>query len=224
MTEIDLEFRECLWEICKKYQPRRIVETGLYHGIGSTRILANYIREFCGGVNAFNSRFYSIEVNPVFIQIAEGNLGREGLSSNVLIVEGLSIPRSLLPNLGELKNLILEASSNGKKVDHEGSLEEMCALYSFESSQFKEDDRLGYVLEELKNEVDLILLDSGGHLGNIEFDYVVSKLNSPCLIALDDVNHLKHFKSYEAMKKDQRFEILAQGDSKFGYVIAKFKP
>jgi len=55
---------------------------------------------------------------------------------------------------------------------------------------------------------DLVMLDSAGHMGFIEFKYVLSLLKGSCVFILDDVNHVKHYDSLRLMKNDSRFNVL----------------
>ena len=61
-------------------------------------------------------------------------------------------------------------------------------------------------------------------MGNIEFKYVLKQLKGPCFFVLDDINHVKHFRSFQEIQADDRFEILDTSNEKFGFCIAKFSP
>ena len=69
----------------------------------------------------------------------------------------------------------------------------------------------------------LIILDSGGHMGFVEFEYVLSLLKGSCIFVLDDVYHVKHYKSLKMIQSDPRFNILTLSKEKFGFCIAEVK-
>lgn len=222
-TEIgfDSEFAKCLRAYFYTHNPEAIIETGTYHGNGSTAIIASLIRDIPIG----DAAFYSIECNREFIDIALDNLEANKLDQYVSIIHGLSIPRSLLPTV-EIINFKIGAAKYfpGIIIDHRQDPDNAANYYFKETSFGTKDDCLGKLLEFWNNCADFVFLDSGGHIGDIEFRYLISKLKCPCGIALDDTNHLKHYNSLNIIKSDSRFEIINEGSEKFGFCIAKFTP
>lgn len=85
-------------------------------------------------------------------------------------------------------------------------------------------DFLGICLHYSAGNADLIVLDSSGHLGFIEFNYILSLLRSPCIFVLDDTRHVKHFHSLKRIKEDSHFNLLKESDEKFGFCIAEWRP
>ena len=47
---------------------------------------------------------------------------------------------------------------------------------------------LAYAMQCVDYAPGLVLLDSGGHMGYVEFQYVLQRLTAPTFIALDDIN------------------------------------
>lgn len=214
------QFEKSIREYFEKFTPKLIVETGLYHGNGSTSIIASLIKF----IPITDTQFFSIECNAQSIEIAKENLRKKGLLAYVSIINGLSIPRDLLPSTEKVKENIAEASKvEGIKLDHEQDPSNGAFYYQKETSQFEKEDCLGNLLQFV-GDPDFVLLDSGGHVGEIEFRYLLSKLRKPCGIALDDIKHLKHYKSFNLIKNDERFKIMSQGDERFGFCVAKFEP
>lgn len=215
------QFAKCICEYIYENKCERIIETGLYHGTGSTRIIASLIR----GIPLESAEFYSIECSQESIEIAKNNLGADGLIDYVEILSGLSIPKSMLPTNEEIKKTIIRAKENGMvKLDHEQDPDNGHTYYEKETSSFLEDDLLGKILNKLNGQIDFILLDSGGHMGNIEFEYAITLIKSPCAIALDDTRHIKHYRCLDRMKKDKRFRILKDNEERFGSALAIFTP
>jgi hypothetical protein len=223
LTEVEFEgqFARCIREYFEYVKPRKILETGLYHGMGSTRIIATLIRD----IPIENAEFFSIECSAFNIEVAKENLRLANLLPHVSIVSGLSIPEYLLPTREEIDNKIQRAASHGGvKLDHEQDPANGSNYYQKETSSYDRDDRLRDVLSLFKGKPDFALLDSGGHIGKIEFDYLISNIEGPCTIALDDTRHIKHFESAEMIKKDPRFTVLADNSEKFGSMLVKFTP
>lgn len=196
--------------------PKTIIETGLYHGTGSTSLITSLIRDI-----PLDADFYSIECNEKNIKIAEYNLSQDGLIDHVEIHSGLSVPHLLIPSIEETIEDIRTARKIGMYVDHEI---DDSSFYTKETSNYEEDDILGKLLKYLSGEVDFLLLDSAGHMGFIEFKYVLPLIKTPCAIALDDIKHLKHYRSLEMIKNDKRFKLIHENDEKFGSAIALFTP
>src|SRR4029079_9627218 len=93
LSEIGDEFRAAISKYLSVNKPEIIIETGTYHGEGSTRLIAYLIHS----LGLETTEFYSIECNSDNVQKAKDNLRKRDLYDYVNIIEGLSIPRSMLP-------------------------------------------------------------------------------------------------------------------------------
>lgn len=224
LTEVGGEstFARSIRDVFRRFRPQRLIETGTYHGTGTTAILAGCLKD----LQADEAQFFSIEVNPRNVQMATANLGRLGLGDRVTILNGLSLPAGLLPDEATIEASLvhnLERDFQNVYVDHPP--EHRAHLYFQETHvEGVPEDVLGRCLRFFDHRPDFVLLDSGGHLGFREFQYLVSQLEGPCLIALDDIRHVKHCRSFDQMRQDPRFEILVASDEKFGFCIARFDP
>jgi|GEM_PF-1444506 len=219
-VDTESEFSKKVKETIKKYRPKKIIETGTYLGTGTTQIIASSLRE--EEIN--DAVFYTIEVNPLHFNIAVKNLMDSKLLKYVKPVNGLSLPRSVLPSKDEISNrYVNNIVAEEIFVDHDDS--DRAERY-FDETNFEEanDSILDYCLEEFEYSPDLILLDSAGHIGREEFFYVIEKLRKECIVVLDDTNHIKHYESVAHIKKDSRFEIIHKSNEKFGFCISKFTP
>ncbi len=217
-VQTESSFAQALEKLFREIKPRRIIETGTYLGTGSTAILYDALRK--SGVG--DLEFYSIEVNPEFYRAARQNLARAG--RNVEVLNGVSVPRSFLPNLADIERMtVSDIEFDDIFVDHQ---EAERALLYFKETDFEgvPDDLLGWCLQRFDGKPDFVLLDSAGHMGNIEFNYLIERLQGECCIALDDVFHIKHYKSYRQIESDPRFELIHLSREKFGFLIAKFTP
>jgi len=212
------QFARSVRDVFAAIRPTRIIETGTYRGTGTTTIIASAIRDLC----IEKAQFVSIEVNPNNVKRARENLAKVGLS--VEILNGLSVPRSMLPTMEQIEqDLVKHVLADGLVVDHEEH--ERAELY-FRETDFSglPEDLLGQALRRFDDKPDFVLLDSGGHMGFVEFRYVIERLAGPCHIALDDIYHVKHYRSFQEIKNDSRFEVVAASEEKFGFCIARFNP
>ncbi len=214
------EFGSAIHSLFKEIRPKKIIETGTYLGTGTTTIIAGSIKR----IGIENAAFLSIEVNPLHIRHAYFNLQNNGLIENVKLLHGLSVPRRMLPTMQEIKDRTVEnIEFEDIFVDHK---EHERAMNYYRETNFSDvpDDILGKSLAQFQNKPDFVLLDSAGHIGYVEFQYLIQLLEGPCYIALDDIYHIKHHKSFLEMKSDPRFEIIVDSKEKFGFCIAKFNP
>lgn len=211
----DSVFGKAIYELFKRTRPTKIIETGTYVGTGSTNTIASAIQSL-----ELKSTFFSIEVNPQFIEKARKNLGQ--LNDYVSLVHGLSVPRQMLPTSEQLKNdMILNPEFDDILVDHrEGvRVNRYMAETGFIHSS---DEMLKICLERFHYFPDFVLLDSGGHVGNLEFNYLISMLRGECFIALDDIFHVKHHKSFLQIQNDKRFSDTVVLNEGTGHCITKF--
>ena len=214
------EFSDHLFQIFSDVRPKKIIETGTYHGTGTTSIIASVIRR----LDIHNATFYTIEVNPHNCAIALNNLKDNGLVNLVSIVNGLSIPRHLLPTMTEIEDTYVKQIDHPKiYVDHH-AFERAIRYYKETDWKDVPEDLIGKCLKEFNYKPDFVLLDSGGHLGNIEFNYLINRLKGECVIALDDTNHVKHYRSLIQIQNDSRFQTIVSSKERTGYCIARFKP
>jgi hypothetical protein len=184
----------------------RLIETGSFFGTGSTTIIASAMRNF--GLK--NAIFYTIEVNADHYRKTIETLINNKLINYVHPLWGLSIPRELLYSIN--------------KVAYRYYPTEVANEFIKETAFFcAPDDMLGQCLRAFNNRPDFVLLDSAGYIGTYEFDYVVNLLEEPCIIALDDTNDYKHkFTMKRIRKEKESFEILCEGDERFGFAICRF--
>ncbi len=222
LTKISQEsdFARSIRDVFTKYRPKKIIETGTYLGTGTTSVIASILRQ----LNLNDTRFYSIEVNPQNVAQAQYNLTQAGLAPLVRLCHGLSVPRSVLPTVEQIEEAcVRNIEFDDIFVDHR---EHNRATLYYQETNFDgvEEDLLGKALNAFEDRPDFVILDSAGHMGFVEFSYLLEKLKGPCIIALDDVYHIKHHKSFSQLKRDPRFQVLADSREKFGFCIAQFTP
>jgi predicted O-methyltransferase YrrM len=217
-VETQSSFGAEIRELFAKIRPRKIIETGTYLGTGTTTIIARALE----ALGIYDAAFYTIEVNPQHYARAKEHLAANNFKVHAL--NGLSVPRSVLPDRDQIaRRTITDVDYDGIFADH--SEEDRVALY-YEETDFPGvgDDLLYTCLKQFDFKPDFVLLDSAGHMGSIEFDYLIENLQGECTIALDDIYHVKHHRSFQKIQEDQRFQLIVHSKEKFGFCIARFTP
>ena len=206
------EFEKAIEKIIKERKPSRIIETGTYLGTGTTLIIAKELEK----LNSYY-QFFTIEVNPYSANIAINNLRN---FPKISVCNGFSIPKILVPTLQDIRKFLDGLKDEDIYVDFQEHEREDC--YIRETNYNVPDDFLRICLRFMGYSADMIVLDSGGHIGFIEFNYVLSLLKSSCIFVLDDVYHVKHYQNLKLIQSDPRFNILTLSKEKFGFCIAEY--
>jgi hypothetical protein len=208
------EFKESISKIIKDRRPSKILETGTYLGTGSTLTIAKELEK----LNSYY-QFFTIEVNPINANIAINNLKN---FPKISVCNGFSVPKNLIPTIQDIRNLLNELKDEDIYVDFQEHERESCFIRETNYDNVP-DDFLKICLRFMGYSADMIILDSGGHMGFVEFEYVLSLLKGSCIFVLDDVYHVKHYKSLKMIQSDPRFNILTLSKEKFGFCIAEVK-
>lgn len=209
-TEVAEDLRSKIVELIYSETITKVVETGTYKGTGTTRAVLEGMMK-----HGFDYEFYSIEVNPKYASEATlNNIHAKGLT----VLNGLSIGRPHLPidtTFAGVPDHII--------VDHHP--ENRQKLYNKEIQFAVPDHMLTYAVTRLNNEPELVILDSAGHMGLIEFKYLMELLpHHSFYLALDDIGHVKHYKSFELIKSNpEKFEVLWESDIAHKSAIIKVK-
>lgn len=205
------EFTDAITYLVSKFQITKVIETGTLFGLGTTAaVLEGFALH---GINPV--MFVSIEKDDFNYTVAvKNNIGKP-----VKILKGLSIPKHLLPTLEEIH---FKDYPDTAIVDHMDDVR--AKRYFDETNGAKVDDLLSTAVAMCEYTPELIILDSAGHIGTIEFDYLLPKITEGCYIALDDTNHVKHIKTVERILGDARFTEMFSTDQKFGSRIFQYKP
>lgn len=184
----------------------RIIETGTYHGTGTTQAILSGLE-----IHDLPAEFYSIEVNPDNHRIAKNNLA---FTDKVTLINGISVPSKLLP-----KQIDFTDYPENVIVDYKPEIREK--MYLAEVRYNVPDDVLGSLIVNNGFKPELVVLDSAGHMGTIEFDYLMSIIKNDFILALDDTLHVKHYKTVQKIKDDGRFAEVWKSSDKFGCAIYK---
>lgn len=219
LTKIDNSFEFSIQNLIAKEEIEVFLETGTYHGTGSTTVIASAIKS-----KGKNQKLLSIEVNPKNVEIAKNNLSCSKLLNFVKIYEGLSIPVEQIPQKNDISKSINNIDcSKCTYIDHRVDVRNQLYFNETNFNKF-EDDLIGKILNDFNSELSFFLLDSGAHIGFIEFFYLINKINCRSFIALDDIFHYKHYRSYDFAINDPRFNLKFKSNQKFGSCIFEFNP
>lgn len=195
-------FKKTVDELVAKYDLQDVVETGTHRGTGSTRVFADT------GLNV-----YTIECNPYYVEEARRNLAKY---RNVTVFHGLSVPFEAAVKAIVTDSLYDGPVPEGIKTDTDCHHRNFY-LAEIASNHTARDNLLNLFISDRRRQ--LIFLDSAGGLGRCELTLAlesISRVSGLKVLMLDDIDHVKHFRSVEALNKDaQHFASLGR----FGYVV-----
>lgn len=200
-------FKNALKNIVSENPEINVIETGTYLGTGTTLCFTKS-----------NVQVITIEADPNHYNQAVKNLKPY---KNIQVWNGYSLPVESLENVSfswDVPDWVV--------VDHKE--ENRTSLYKKELSHKVKTGLLSDAFAHFNNQVDLLLLDSAGCVGYMEFMFALQLINQTpkqVIIALDDTNHVKHYQSMNYIKENpQQFQILFETDEKFGSAIVLYKP
>lgn len=196
-------FNKAVQDVIYKMHPLKIVETGTYNGEGSSSAIAEAMPN--------KGKLITIESSKELCRQARKVL--DTFRKEIVLLNGVTIPCSDIP-----LTVSYEGYPDDIIVDHLDPNE-----YLYETSAATEYDCLGKALLMFHFKPDMVLLDSAGHLGWIEFNYLMNLVQGDFILCLDDTNHFKHYRTAEHIRSNPEWEILFETDDKFGSMIAKYK-
>ncbi len=216
--DFNSDFAKAIRELFILTRPTKLIETGTYLGIGSTAIIAMLLKEL-----KIEAQFFSIEVNPEYCAVALNNLKRLRLLEYVELYNGLSIRRELLPSPKQIYREFVEKEwPSNVYIDYNADVR--VDRYFGETDFLGNDGLLEHCLKKFDYQPDFVLLDSGGHIGRQEFLTLLANVKTPCVVALDDIFHVKHFENYQFINQNPKFDIYKVSPEKFGFCIAFYYP
>jgi hypothetical protein len=189
------EFKNSIEKILNTNKIDEIVETGTFHGDGSTRIFAET-----------KKYVFSIECNYENWAISTNNLFKY---PNVCVIHGLSLNREEI-----IKGLLSEKFDIDTTYDSDYPK----SFYMREISQrVVLENALGVFSKNDRNQ--LIFLDSAGGVGLLEFKSVMSynvEFLKNKVIMLDDISHIKHYRSVKFLQENG-FNVNISTDNRFAW-------
>jgi len=200
-----------LVDTINKYNIDICIETGTYLGLGSTTNLAKAFIE--SNVNtakiftfeANHENFYKARDNlskyPFVVPLMGSSLSKEDIEEFITNDDALLHPEKY-PN-------VYSDYKQGEDA-RPGYISESIGAGSVKPPEWNDFPLLTNYLGTYSEVNPLIVLDSAGGLGWAEYQVMMEILqHSPFVLLLDDVEHVKHFRSLDAIKNDPNFELLA---------------
>jgi len=201
-TRLSDNYLDFILTLIKEFRLEEVIETGAYDGLGSTSLFAKT-----------GLPVHSIECHAMNFIAAKVNLSG---------YENVKIHHAYSLSLEEMKSFIRSdellrdrglMEEKGIKFDHDDPIwyyeNEIVSVVSAP----KKESLLKEMVSNKKRQ--LIFLDSSGGVGWLEFMEIAS-LNHDMLsnkvVLLDDINHIKHWRSINKMKDFG--EIIYSGDGR----------
>lgn len=197
----------------KQHKITHAIETGTFRGTGSTLFVANAME----GVGRPQS-FVTIEANFAnwlyakkslqrftFVQClwgwsVPGNAAAQFIRSDPAILDHKAYPEIYIDDVADPARFYLSEIGLGAPVGA--------------GVDWRGEDLLRVHLKATADKCPLIVLDSAGGIGLLEFNYTRETMGSrPYVLLLDDIGHLKHFRSAKQVESDPKFSILARSET-----------
>jgi hypothetical protein len=214
-----------------------VVECGTYLGVGSTASMAQAI------INSGkpHPEFITIEADELIYNEAVENLKKFpfvtpvwGLSVDCVAAREFILQDDAIRHHEQYPEVFIDYIDNPVETyieEIEGQLSKTLqkgASYDVESKRILEgrrfrDNVLGSLVDKLENATPLFLLDSAGGIGYFEFQTVGRMMNGrPHFVILDDIHHLKHFRSYRDISDENGGYTIINESLENGWAIAKY--
>ena len=223
-------FQSTLKDIFTKNNVDYVIETGTWLGTGSTQTLAKAFP-----ANRPPKAYYTIEGNLTFHSIARLNLLKWPFvkplwGDTVAKEKALQFIKhdEALHHHEQYADVFidtLEDPVNFYTNEVEGKLGKnwVISLVDWFGETFlnRKENLLQNLLLQHRDNRPLVLLDSAGGIGWLEYQTVRDTLsNRPYWLILDDIHHLKHFRSFEDVRTRVDFRVIAHSLAD-GWMIAE---
>jgi hypothetical protein len=226
MSEDPLLISE-LTKLAENEQIDYIFESGTYLGIGSTTFIANTFKS-----SKKLKLFYTLEINPNFYLKAKKNLAKFPF---VKCLYGLSVKYDDAVSFIQNDEAILDHQKYDEIFIDD--IKDPKSFYLSEIKGFLNINRTSLrtiflkkkenVIHDTLGPLDgtlLVILDSAGGIGYLEFKKTLETImpKREFYLLLDDIHHLKHFRSKLEIEGDKRFNIIATSLEN-GWLLAHYK-
>ena len=227
------ELRQLLRDVIVRHRIEHVVETGTHEGLGSTRFVAE---SFPRGVRPRS--FVTIEagwkswrrarrnlrqfpaVTPVWGHTLELRRAIEFVERDECIRRHERYPDVFIDDVDDPVGFYTRELKSGLSGAPRG-LHKRLAFAIDRRWRYGGEGLLASCLMRVRDERPLVVLDSAGGTGWLEFTTVRETMGTrPYVLLLDDVHHLKHFRSLEHVRHDDAFEILGL-DERHGWMLAR---
>ena len=235
----DVVLINSLNNLAKKNIIKYIIETGTHRGLGSTTMLGN----------AFKNSSTLVSLNTIEIDYTNFSVAKKNLShySFINCCYGCSLdlneaityvkkdeailyhekyPEIFIDNAKDPINFYVNELEGKLNESSDSIIKKFLKKLLRPSKNSKINPQynlLPKLIKEFYNDEMLIVLDSAGGVGHMEFQITDELMkNKAYYLLLDDTHHLKHFRGYDIIKNRGDFSILNASD-KNGWVLAYHK-
>ncbi|WP_019989159.1 hypothetical protein [Rudanella lutea] len=226
----DTLFRQTLIDLFANNPIDYVIETGTWLGTGSTQTLATAFP-----ANRPPKAYYTIEGNLTFHTIARFNLRKWSFvkplwGDTVAKDKALAFIRQdeVLKNHEKYPDVFIDTLDNPVQFytnEVEGKLGKNLIISAVDwfgnSFLNRPQDLLHQLVLRHRDDRPLVLLDSAGGIGWLEYQTVRDTLgNRPYWLILDDIHHLKHFRSLADVQTRPDFRVIAHS-LQHGWLVAE---
>ena len=228
----DLRLKKALRKLFLENSINFLIETGTYLGTGSTKVIAESFPQ-----NKKPKKFYTIEMNYNSYKQAVKNLKKFDFvkvlwGNSVFIKDALNFIRNdeAIFNHGKYSNIFIDDIENPVKF-YEKEIKGKFNSNPNQTQTFRpylrniflkpRENLLKKLLNTYKDQKCLIILDSAGGIGYLEYKIVKENMNEKIYwLLFDDIHHLKHFRSFAEIKSNSDFKIIDYS-LECGWLLAK---
>ena len=227
------ELRGLLCDVIVRRRIEHVVETGTHEGVGSTRFVAESFPR-----DASLRTFVTIEAGWRSWRRAKRNLRRfpfvaplwgqslslrtaiEFVEHDECIRQHERYPDVFIDDVDDPVGFYTRELKGGIGGAPRGLHRRL--MFAIDRwLRYSAEELLAKSLLSVRDATPLIVLDSAGGTGWLEFTTVVETMGPrPYVLLLDDVHHLKHFRSLHYVRRDPAFEILGL-DECHGWMLAE---
>jgi hypothetical protein len=226
----DPDIEIALKELQAEHPVDYVIETGTYLGTGSTRIFAEFYQQ-----NRPVRRFVTMEANWDNWRRARSNLKRfsfvepkwglsvnkgkaiEFIRNDAAIREHQLYPGIFIDDINDPIGFYTKELESGA-TRRQGSTPQVFTASALKSTvkelvkralYWHGEDLLTQILKRHKMDWPLVVLDSAGGIGRLEFEITLETMGSAgYALFLDDTHHLKHFRSLQEIRSRSDFRLI----------------
>ncbi len=211
-----------------------IIESGTFNGLGSTTFIMEAFEDA-----ASLEKFYTIELNYRTYKIATNNLAqfpkvqcKFGCSTKLQeAVDFMQNDEAILNHQNYTDIYIDDIHEPVKFYSKElngflgvSSIKSMITRIINPKALNPEENIIESIVKNNSSKTFLIVLDSAGGMGYLEFQKVQSLLkHKHHYLMLDDTHHLKHFRSKRDVLASEKYTVLYES-IKHGSLLAEYQP
>lgn len=226
------ELRQLLAEAIVRERIVHVVESGTFEGLGSTRFVAE---TFAATISP--QTFVTIEANwhswrrarrnlrrfpfvrPLWGQSLETARALEFVQTDICVREHWRYPEVFIDDVQDPVALYKREIMGALSGEPTGLRRRLIRKFD-RALHYKGEGLLDRSLRPVRDERPLVVLDSAGGVGWLEFQTLMSIMQHRRYhLLLDDVHHLKHFRSLAHIRSDPAFQIIGL-DERHGWVLA----